>query len=361
MNLISYWEKAIRGDIREKELFQRLAKSYPPLLSVAFTRKCVLRCKHCIYPIADCQDLKLQDLKKIDKIIDASYRVGVRHLVHVGKILEKEHLPLIKKYYDKGMKVSLIDNGLGKRLISKIKEIGLVFDGGIDVSIDGNQNTHDLQRGAGAWDMAMEGINRLADVSDHISVTGTASCLNYHNIVRSLYELSKRNRLIKVFQITTTSPAKHHTRRMHLTENQMRKIVGDAIKYSKKFELQLSIYRIEDIRSILDLLKLFGSPKKKYINIEWKLNKLKILYYPASIVAAEEIAIDSNGKHVLPFGLDHHLAERPKEWEVNNDLVLTDPDRSHEIMVEKYHKTLGAKVFREERAIFEKFLLDLKM
>lgn len=356
MNLISYWKKAIQEEISEKDLFQRLAKSYPPLLSVAFTRKCVLQCKHCIYPIADCHDLKLQDLKKIDKIIDASYKAGIRHLVHVGKILEKGHLPILKKYYDKGMKVSLIDNGSGKGLVSEIKKIGLVFDGGIDISVDGDKQAHECQRGKGSWNLAMEGIKRLSEVSDHISVTGTASSLNYRDIVKSLYQLQKKNNFIKIFQITTTSPAKHHVCRMYLKRDQMRKIVKDAIGYSKDFRLHLSIYRVEDMRSIIDLLKPFGDPKKKYINIEWKLNKLKILYYPASIVAAEEIAIDSNGKHVLPFGLDYHLAERPKEWEVNNDLVLTDPDRSHEMMVEKYRKTLGAKVFREERALLEKIV-----
>lgn len=356
MDIIHYWEKAILGKISEQELFCRLAKSYPPLCSVTFTRECFLQCKHCIYPKANCHDLELQDLARIDRIIEASFKAGILDLVHVGRILKKEHLPILKKYYNKGMRLSLIDNGFGKNLIPEIRKMGLFFAGGVDISVDGDQKTHELQRGTGAWRMAMDGISKLAKVSDHISVTGTASCLNYRNIVNALYELSKKNSAIKTFQITTTSPANHHLDQMYLVRNQMRKIMKDAIKRSKDFELQLSIYRIEDIRSIVDLLKPFGKPKKKYINIEWKLNKLKILYYPASIVAAEEIAIDSNGKHVLPFGLDHHLAERPKKWEINNDLILTDPDRSHEMMVEKYHKTLGAKVFREEKALFEKIV-----
>jgi hypothetical protein len=143
---------------------------------------------------------------------------------------------------------------------------------------------------------------------------------------------------------------------MHLTKDQMRKVFKDAVKFSKDFQFQLAIYRFEDIASIADLLKPFGKPKRKYIHIEWNFNKLKILYYPASIVAAEEITIDANGRHVLPFGLDHHLAERSGEWEVNNDLVLNDPDRSHELMVKKYRKTLGAKVFREEKALFKKII-----
>ncbi|MFA5871881.1 MAG: hypothetical protein WC858_04125 [Parcubacteria group bacterium] len=356
MDIIHDWEKAIFGKISEPELFRRLAKSYPPLLSVTFTRKCILQCHHCIYPKASYQDLKLQNLAKIDQIIGTAFEAGIRDLVHVGRILEKEHLPILKKYYNKGMRISLIDNGSGKRLLPEIKKIGLLFSGGVDISLDGNKEAHERQRGAGAWNLAMEGIKSLSEVSDHISVTGTASSLNYHNIVKSLYKLRKANNSIKLFQITTTSPVKHHTQRMHLTKHQMRKVAKDAISYSKDFELQLSLYRFEDIASIIDLLKPHGKPKKKYIHIEWQINKLKILYYPASIVTAEEIAIDSNGRHVSPFGLDHHLAERPEKWEIDNDLVLTDPDKSYELLVDKYHKTLGKKVFQKEKGLFKNIL-----
>jgi MoaA/NifB/PqqE/SkfB family radical SAM enzyme len=353
MDIIHYWEKAVLGKINEADLFSRLAKSYPPICSVAFTRECVLRCKHCIYPEANCQDLKMQDLAKIDRIIDASYGAGIRDLVHVGRILKKEHLSILKKYFDKGMKISLIDNGSGKRLIPEIKKMELFFNGGVDISVDGNKITHDLQRGVGTWQMAMDGIRELAEVASHVSVTGTASRLNYRNIVGALHELSKKDASIKVFQITTTSPARHHTERMHLTKNQMRKLFKDAVRFSNDFEFRLAIYRFEDIVAIADMLESLGKPRKKYIHIEWKLNKLKILYFPVSIVAAEEIAIDANGRHVLPFGLDHHLAERLDEWEVGNDLVLSDPDKSHELMVEKYLKTLGGEVFRKEKKLFE--------
>jgi len=356
MDIIHDWEKAIFGKISEPELFRRLAKSYPPLCSVTFTRKCVLQCKHCIYPKANCRDLELQNLTKLNKIINASFEAGIRDLVHVGRILEKDHLPILKKYYDKGMRISLIDNGSGKRLIPEIKRAGLIFNGGVDISVDGNEETHELQRGAGAWNLAMEGIGSLPEVSDHISVTGTASCLNYHNIVKSLYELRKGNDSIKLFQITTTSPVKHHPQRMHLARHQMRKVAKDAISHSKNFDLQLSIYRFEDITSIIDLLKPYGKPNKKYIHIEWQIDKLKILYYPASIVTAEEIAIDSNGRHVSPFGLDHHLSERSKKWEIDNDLVMTDPDGSYELLVEKYYKTLGKKVFQKEKELFKNVL-----
>ena len=125
--LVKNWEKAISGEINNEELKKINSNYYPPMCSVVFTRQCVLNCKHCAYPKANCQDVKLNNLERIDKIIQATYDVGVRDLIHVGRILKKEHLPILKKYYDMGMNVSLIDNGNAQSLIPEIKKIGLIL------------------------------------------------------------------------------------------------------------------------------------------------------------------------------------------------------------------------------------------
>ena len=70
---------------------------------------------------------------------------------------------------------------------------------------------------------------------------------------------------------------------------------------------------------------------------------------------AEEFAIDANGLHVLPFGLDHHLDERPDEWEMRDKLILSDPDKSYERLVEKYYKIRGREKLNKEKEIFSKY------
>jgi len=353
-DIIHIWEQAVKGKITIKQLFNELKTNHPPFISATFTRECVNTCKHCVYPKANCMDKKLTDINRIDKIINAAYSMGYRDFVHVGRILEADHLTILKKYYDKGMTMNLIDNGYGARLVPKIKEMGLRFVGGVDISVDGNKKVHDFQRNKGAYDRAIEGIIKFPEVAGHVSVTGTASSLNYDTLVRSLYELYKKYPHIKKLQITTTSPANHHDRRMNLTPSEMKKLFSEIIKYSSKknFPLSAAIYRNEDIKTIISELKAFGKPEKKYINIFWKINNIELSYFPMSIVPAEEIAIDANGRHVLPFGLDHHLSERPEKWEMNDDIVLTDPDRSYEMLVEKYYKTIGKKVFEREKKIF---------
>ena len=139
MELIKFWKQTVQGKKSVEELKEEVKKNYPSLTSAVFTRTCVLKCKHCVYPTASECDIRMNDLVRIDKAIDATYKAGNRDLIHIGRILKAEHLPILKKYQDKGMTINLIDNGSGERLLEEIKKSGVYFDGGIDISIDGNE------------------------------------------------------------------------------------------------------------------------------------------------------------------------------------------------------------------------------
>lgn len=356
--LTEYWIEAIQNKISAIDLREQTKRNHPALTSVTFTRECVLRCEHCVYPRANCQDIASNNLERIDQAIDATFQAGNRDLIHIGRILKKEHLPILKKYQDKGMILNLIDNGNGQRLVNDIKKAGIFFDGGIDISVDGDEESHEAQRGKGSWDLAMSGIEALQGVANHISITGTASSLNFDTIVNGLLGVREKFPRVKILQITTTSPTNFQNQRMHLTDGEMKKLFTELIKISDQRPPRLLIYRTEDLMAIIDELMKYGKPEMKHIHMEWKINNLTVSYFPESIVTAEEFAIDANGRHILPFGLDHHLDERPEEWEMQDDLILTDPDKSYEMLVDKFYKIRGAKKLEMEKEIFSKY--DLK-
>ena len=62
MKLINQWKKVICGEINDIQLKEAVQKNYPALTSVVFTRECVLKCKHCVYPQSNACDLKLNNL-----------------------------------------------------------------------------------------------------------------------------------------------------------------------------------------------------------------------------------------------------------------------------------------------------------
>jgi MoaA/NifB/PqqE/SkfB family radical SAM enzyme len=348
------WIKAVTGEASDKLLFKKLKKIRPPLTSVTFSRNCNLACKHCIYPRANRNDLNFFNLTRIDMAIDATRKAGVQDLLHVGRTLRAEHLPILVKYSNLGMSVGLIDNGGGAALIPHIKEMGLFFSGGVDISIDGGRKAHERQRGKGTFDKAIAGARAFAEVAEHISVTATASAINFETIASSMYEIAQYLPA-RVFQITTTSPARHHERPMNLSAEMMRVLFADALKTSETMPITLGIYLNDDIAAIIDMLAPFGPPVPKFISLEWTIGNLTVAYFPMSIVPSEEIAIDANGRHILPFSLDWHLDERPEEWEMNDDLILTDPDRSYENLIDKFKQLMGEKALAQEKRIFKDF------
>jgi hypothetical protein len=143
---------------------------------------------------------------------------------------------------------------------------------------------------------------------------------------------------------------------MTLNKREMQYLFKQMLKYSDKLPVTLGIYRFEDINYIASELTKYGKPKYKNISIEWQIGNLTVAYFPESIVTAEEFAIDANGVHFLPFGGDHHLADRPEKWQINNDLIITDPDKSYENIVDKYWQHLGCKVFKKEVRTFKNLL-----
>ncbi|MBD3244429.1 MAG: hypothetical protein GF335_00350 [Candidatus Moranbacteria bacterium] len=354
MSLIKEWLTIIKTKKNSEELLEKIKQHYPPLLSILFTRKCIFQCAHCLYPKADQEDLDGQNLQRIDQIINAAYKAGIRNIIHIGRILEKKHLPILRKYQKKGMKIHLIDNGSAARLIEQIKEVGLFFDGGIDISLDGDKKTHQLQRGRGSWEIANRGIRELPQVSSQISITATASALNYKDIVKGLVKFKKNHPEIKKIQITTTSQTNYQKQRMTLSAQEMRFLYQEFQKATKNQDLNLSLYLNKDMEAIKDLI-VNKKAEPKILSLVWKVNKGKLGYFPQSIIPAEEIALDCNGSHGLPFGFDYHLNEKPERWKLKGDMILKNPDKSYEMMVDKYFEHFGKEKFKEEKKIFKDF------
>lgn len=353
--LIEIWQEAVGEKIFGRDLLTEQKKFLPPMVGIVFTRDCSFRCKHCVMPEGTACDRGLVDLARIDRAIAAMQKVGIKDLVHTGRILKKEHLPILKKYQDRGLSISMINNGSGQALIKDIKDAGLYFDGGIDVSIDGNKEAHEAQRGAGTFDIALNGAKALAEVADHISITSTASTANYLTIADDMQKLAQELPFVKSFNLATTSPVAHHQERMTLSAEEMRFLFAELVKNSKKHPIRFVIYLNKDLKAIFPELKKYGRPKTKYISIEWKINNLTVAYFPPSISPVEEYALDANGLHVLPFGFDHSLADRPEKWQMNDDLVITNPRKSYEELSDKYYKIVGQKALQEEKEIFKGF------
>lgn len=357
MRVIDSWLAVMKNELDSQSLFSHLSNSYPPLVSILFTRQCNLSCRHCIYPPANQLDLvdQTKKLKLLDAAIWAAQNAGVNHLVHAGRILLPEHLPILKKYQDLGMSLHLIDNGSAAKLVPQIKDLGIFFKGGIDISLDGRYANHIAQRNANSWSMALEGIYKLPQVTDSLSIIGAASTINYRSLVIDYWSLQKDFEHIATWQITTTSPSQKHSQRMALNREEMRTLFAQILAHCEKLNLHLTLYRLEDLESILDMLKPLGPPEEKYISLQWTLGNVIISFFPPSLVLSEEFFIDYDGALVMPFSSDWHLSERPEERQISHERFFQDPDKCYQELVVKYYQQMGTAFLEQEKKLFQNF------
>jgi radical SAM family uncharacterized protein len=151
------------------------------------TYNCNLKCKMCPFWKRSTTDLSLEKEKTLLKRISNS---GVCSIAFEGgEPLLRKDLPEILKYARSlPLQTSLITNGT--LLESKIDEISKYINGGIYVSIDGLEKTHDEIRGvSGCFKKAIKGINATSRKIP-VSINTTIMAENIHEIV-DLVELAK--------------------------------------------------------------------------------------------------------------------------------------------------------------------------
>ncbi len=151
------------------------------------TYNCNLKCKMCPFWKRSTSDLSLENEKIILKRI---YDSGVCGIAFEGgePLLRKDLGEILEYARSLPLQTSLITNGT--LLESKIDEIAKYINGGIYVSIDGLEKTHDEIRGVkGCFRKAIKGIN-AAYQKIPVAINTTIMAENIHEI-EDLVKLAK--------------------------------------------------------------------------------------------------------------------------------------------------------------------------
>jgi len=352
--LINTWLDCINKNKSEKALFLELKKTLPLGVVAVFERRCNLQCRHCIYPSANSKDIQLTDVGKVDKIIEAIRKIGINNLTHAGRTLRKSHLPILKKHQLEGMSLSLVDNGSGVSLIREIKKLDLTFDE-IFISVDGYEKTHEIQRGKGSWKLVLAGLENFPQIAKKISIISTVTTKNYRTIIQDLARLKKDFSQLKNISIATITQPNHSKQKIDLNQRELGIFFNEALKKSAdsfSYKYKIKLHKPEEL---FEIKKSLPKEFRKGSNfIAWKINNLEIQYFPQSIAPVEFFPIDCNGKHVLPLhGVDCHLDDRDKFWEINDNSILSNPRQSYKKVVKKWAKNHGKSIFKEEKKLYE--------
>jgi len=134
---------------------------FPTRVSINITRKCNLKCKHCLSDSGKKDEDELKTVEILD-LIDQLKKNGKPTLAIGGgePLLRRDLFKIIKYARKNEVPVSIITNGLlvNKEIAQKLELLNLEY---IAVSIDGLEKTHDAMRGKGNFKKTLKNIKIL--------------------------------------------------------------------------------------------------------------------------------------------------------------------------------------------------------
>ncbi len=153
------------------------------------TEKCNLKCTHC-YQNDDIikNELTLDEkYKVVDDFIDflnnLNFKVSPRITLTGGEPFIYKDLEVLVEYISvqKGIPFAFLTNGtqIDESALSLLKKYKPMF---VQVSIDGDKDTHDKIRGKGSFDKSIDGIKRIKALGIKTSISFTAHKQNYQEI-----------------------------------------------------------------------------------------------------------------------------------------------------------------------------------
>ncbi len=133
----------------------------PSKISIGITKKCNLRCKHCLSSAGEPDNNEL-NLQEWMRLIDQISIAGTKFITIGGgePLLRSDLFEIIRYANSKDILTSIVTNGtlLTEEIAKKLNELKLDV---IHISLDGLEKNHDYIRGIGSFTRVIEGIKIL--------------------------------------------------------------------------------------------------------------------------------------------------------------------------------------------------------
>jgi sulfatase maturation enzyme AslB (radical SAM superfamily) len=312
---IARWLDLVRTPLGPDHLeeLKAIYRERPPTQGeLIFTGECEFACRHCIYHPQYAKHNGTLTVDEWNRILfDLNQGLGIDTFVYGGRSVTRDGLAVLRDLRASfpHARIGLIDNGISLRPYREdLAELGLDW---IDISLDGMEAEHDLQRGRkGSFREALLSLRWLAehDVAPKINILTCLTTMNQAAIVPLIQSLNREG-FTNVF-ITPVS-------------------IMDGVRPSKSLQVlgQPFVNLIEMIQSLLGSLKdawlevnMFGveyleaimrqtSPQWQQFEAEddhlsWRFtegdNELSLNYLPESLTGIRELIVNSNGDVIPP-------------------------------------------------------------
>ena len=314
---IEVWWDLIQSDNAQIEIEQRLRQVYesnlPTLGELIFTSVCQYRCQHCIYHTDYSKHNARLTVDQWKNVIRSIYNhIGIRKFIHCGRSIDDTGVETLKwmRQSFNDIQIGLIDNGIS--LIPYLDELDAVQPDWIDISIDGMEKEHDLQRRQpGSFKKTLNTLSYLnqKDSVPKVSILICLTSVNKDSVINLIEFMNQKG--FKNFFILPVSAFDDYRPFTKL------KVSGDEFaKFLQQLQYSLDKFKdtwievnLFDIRYLKDIKiyypELWQRFKPKEEHLSYKMlhrdNEFYINYYPLSLHGIREFTVNSNGDVIFPL------------------------------------------------------------
>ena len=317
---IDRWCSAIRldGEHAFDELRAAYHDNWPVLGEFIFTPACEFQCQHCIYPPSYVRFNRGLGVEQwVSMLQDISGNLGIRNFVYAGRSLTTEGVQVLARLRDRLPEalIGVIDNGISmRRVADQLADLHLNW---IDISLDGLEREHDLQRGRnGSFRAGLEGALWLAEngVAPKVNILTCLTRFNQRSVIPMLQELNQVG--FRSFFITpvTIIDGVRPSPSLRPTQGEFAEFLEElraAMPLLYDAWVEVTVFSATYAAGIARLNpNIWRNFERDRDGLTWSersrcrfasvTNDLVIRYYPSSLSGTKSLIINTNGDVIVP-------------------------------------------------------------
>lgn len=215
------------------------------------THLCNLRCKHCYQEEYNNHMPKEDFYNYLDKFCDYIKDKNVFPQINLTggePLLHPDFFEFATEIRKRNIKLGILTNGtmINEEVARKISELNPVM---VQVSLDGNRETHDDIRGNGNFDKALKGIDNLKKYKVKVLVSFTAQKCNYMDY-SELVKICKRHKVDKIWWDRIVTYNKEDTENKALSTEEFKGLVELTNKLRKRYNIFSKSFNVSNERAL---------------------------------------------------------------------------------------------------------------
>ena len=319
---IQHWLAAMTDDSNEasKHLQAAYRENRPTQGELIFTGACEFTCQHCIYPPSFAKYNRPMPAANWKPLLeDIHTGLGINTFVYGGRSVTADGLEVLAWLRSRfpAARIGLIDNGISMLPVrERILEVQADW---LDVSLDGLEDAHDLQRGrSGSYQAGLEGALWLIreGMAPKVNILSCLTKLNRHSIVPMIRDLNAQG--FKNFFVTpiTIVGGTHLAPELALSAVELTQFIHELSSNLESLDdawVEINMFSENYAQAVAMMIPdMWQGFEPDRDGLVWRDASARhsgtdffVWYYPTSLTGTRELIVNTKGDVIVPKSMGY--------------------------------------------------------